>query len=195
MKRTNTITALILEYFKAHANEELDHGPVVDWVTEQWKINNSTSPRDPWRAIRTLYQKGILIKVREGVYKYDPKKIKHNELLYFDEKTKHAILERDNYKCLVCGKSAADGITLVVDHIRPIDQGGTNDIDNGETLCSQHNLMKKNYSHREMLKKYVIIIYNNALKTNDDNMICFCKAIFDIYDRFGINGHIDRPDK
>lgn len=57
-----TISELILEYFKIHPNKNLPHGPVVDWVTEQWLKKHRTPPRDPWRGIRKLHQEGTLIK-------------------------------------------------------------------------------------------------------------------------------------
>ena len=50
--------ALFKEYFKNHPNEELNHGPVVDWVTDQWLKDHDLPPRDLWRAIRKLHQEG-----------------------------------------------------------------------------------------------------------------------------------------
>lgn len=35
-KKFKTIADLIIEYFSEHPNEELQHGPVVDWVEEQY---------------------------------------------------------------------------------------------------------------------------------------------------------------
>ena len=40
-----TINQLIMEYFTNHPNEELEHGPVVDWVTEQRIKEYGTPPR------------------------------------------------------------------------------------------------------------------------------------------------------
>lgn len=78
-----TVNQLIMEYFTAHPNEELEHGPVVDWVTDQWLKEHTTPPRDPWRAIRALHQQGVLIKVRKGVYKYDSHGVTLRELKDF----------------------------------------------------------------------------------------------------------------
>ena len=39
-----TLKDLIMEYFKAHPNEDLSHGPVVDWVTEQWLKDHKSPP-------------------------------------------------------------------------------------------------------------------------------------------------------
>lgn len=68
-----SISDLIIEYFKLYPNKELPHAPVVDWVEEQYIKLYNKKPRDTWRAIRKLHQEGYLIKVKKGVYKYDPK--------------------------------------------------------------------------------------------------------------------------
>ena len=189
-----SISDLIVEYFKKHPNEDPKHGPIVDWVTEQYLKTHSEPPRDPWRAIRKLYQEGKLIKIKKGVYRYDPENVKNVELFDFTPDVKEAIFKRDNYRCVVCGRGRRDGVEICADHIRPKDKGGDNSIDNGQTLCMEHNLIKKNYSQTEAGKRYFIKIYEQAVAKGDDRMIKFCKDIFNIYDKHGINGHIKRPN-
>ena len=189
-----TIRELVTAYFEAHPNEELSHDPVVDWVTEQYLKEHDNPPRDPWRVIRQLHQKGQLIKVRTGVYKYDPDYVHEVELFEFSVRAKEAILARDNYRCVVCGRGREDGVTLTVDHIVPKDKGGTNTLKNAQTLCSQHNLMKKNYSQTEAGKRYFIKMYETAVANQDKKMIAFCRAVFDVYDEHGIDLQIARPD-
>ncbi len=189
-----TIEGLVMEYFENHPNQELSHGPVVDWVTEQYLEEHDNPPRDPWRVIRQLHQKGQLIKVRTGVYKYDPDYVHEVELLEFSARDKEAILARDSYRCVVCGRGREDGITLTVDHIIPKDKGGTNTLKNAQTLCSQHNLMKKNYSQSEAGKRFFIRMYETAVSIQDDKMMAFCRAIFDAYDEHEVDFHIARPD-
>ena len=92
-----------MEYFKAHPKQDLAHGPVVDWVEEQYVNLTGNKPRDTWRAIRKLHQQGELIKVRKGIYRYDPAKVHNEELLDFPENVKQAIFKKDNYRCVVCG--------------------------------------------------------------------------------------------
>jgi len=188
-----TISDLIMEYFQKHPKKELEHGPVVDWVEEQYKKLYGKKPRDTWRAIRRLYQEGILIKVQKGVYKYDPDLIKNKELYEFPPNIKEAIFRRDNYKCVVCGRGREDGVEIHADHKIPLDKGGTNTIDNGQTLCSEHNLLKKNYSQTEFGKRFLIKLYKEAIQKNDKRIIKFCKEIFDVYDKYGVNSHIRRP--
>jgi len=106
-----SISELIMEYFVKHPHQELEHSPVVDWVTKQWLKEHDTPPRDPWRAIRKLHQDGKLIKVKKGIYKYDPHLINKVTLWDFPLKVKKEILERDNYRCVVCGRGKEDGVS------------------------------------------------------------------------------------
>ena len=190
-----TIKELVIEYFMKHPKKDIPHGPIVDWVTEQWLNEHDTPPRDPWRTIRKLHQEGKLIKVKNGVYKYDPDYISDAKLWEFPPEIKKAILKRDGYRCVVCGRGIKDGVELVVDHIKPKDKGGKNDIDNGQTLCMEHNLMKKNYSQTEAGKRYFIRMYEKAIANNDKRMIKFCECVFECYDMHEINSHIPRPDR
>ena len=189
-----TIRELVLDYFENHPNEELPHGPVVDWVTEQYEKEHGSPPRDPWRSIRQLHQDGKLIKVKKGVYKYDPSYVHEVATFEFSPQDKDAIFERDGHRCVVCGRGAKDGVELNADHIKPKDKYGTNTIDNGQTLCTQHNLLKKNYSQTEAGKRYFIKVYETAVKNQDEKMIAFCQAVFDVYDEHDVDRHITRPD-
>ena len=59
-------------------------------------------------------------------------------------KNRLKILKRDNYKCVICGRSPAThaGIFLHIDHIQPFSKGGSNEINNLRTLCHKCNLGK-----------------------------------------------------
>lgn len=184
-----------MEYFFKHPQEDMPHGPVVDYVSERYLKLYNRMPRDPWREIRRLYQEGILIKVKKGIYRYDPEFEEHRELYEFPEDIKKAIFERDNYKCIVCNRGREDGVEIHADHKIPLDKGGTNTIENGQTLCSEHNILKKNYSQTEFGKRLIINIYKDAVKINDQRIINFCKEIFDVYNKYEINSHIERPNK
>lgn len=190
-----SISELIMEYFQKHTKQDLKHGPVVDWVTKQYMKDNPEPPRDPWRAIRKLHQEGKLIKVDKGIYRYDPDHINEFELFDFPPGIKEAIFKRDNYKCVVCGRGRKDGVEICADHRKPKDKGGDNSVDNGQTLCMEHNLMKKNYSQTEAGKKYFIKLYEQAVANSDRRMADFCKCIFECYDFHRVNGHIKRPDR
>ena len=58
------------------------------------------------------------------------------------QKLRISILNRDNHKCLWCGRSAVDGVTLDVDHVIAEYWDGKTEEDNLGTLCSHCNRAK-----------------------------------------------------
>lgn len=59
---------------------------------------------------------------------------------------RYKVLERDGYKCVICGNSPAfgNGIRLHIDHIIPYSKGGETVFTNLQTLCQPCNLGKGN---------------------------------------------------
>jgi len=62
------------------------------------------------------------------------------------------VLQRDNWRCVACGRSADDGIILHVDHIIPRSKGGKDEIDNYQTLCHICNIGKSNKDETDLRK-------------------------------------------
>ena len=145
----SSIDACIRDYFEKHPDQDIDHGQVVDFVNEHFD-----KARDPWRNIRQLYQKGFLIKVKKGVYRRPEGYKGKKKLAPFSPSVKEAIFKRDNYRCVVCGHGKQDGYEIHADHIRPQNEGGKSTLENGQTLCSEHNLMKKRYGTTDFLGRY-----------------------------------------
>jgi len=194
--KNKSISDLIIEYFKEHPSEDLSHGPVVDWVEEENKKIYGRKPRDTWRAIRKLHQEGVLIKVKKGVYKYDPNYVSKKELDDFTPELKRLILERDGYKCIICGRTEKEGYELHVDHILPKDKGGKATLENGQTLCSICNFRKKNYNQTESGKRMFIRLWETAKRLGDDKTQKFCEEILITYEKYNVNGHIEwKKDK
>jgi hypothetical protein len=53
------------------------------------------------------------------------------------------VFQRDSFACCLCGRDARDGVKLEVDHIAPIVRGGSNAMDNLQTLCWDCNRGKR----------------------------------------------------
>lgn len=175
---------LLMEYFKKNPKRDINHPEIVDWATEEWKKRTGEVFRDPDRSIRKLHQNGFLIKVKKGIYRYDPDFVKiRNDLEDFDSKTKKAILERDNYTCILCGKGKKEGAELHIDHIKPKDWGGKATIDNGQTLCSACNILKKRYGVNDLLRKYSKKMLKIAIENNDGPMISFFNDIINVIEK------------
>lgn len=72
--------------------------------------------------------------------------IKHKTSRNINLRLRYKVLKRDNFKCVLCGRSPAKDINieLHVDHIIPYSKGGETIIENLQTLCSECNLGKSN---------------------------------------------------
>ena len=190
-KKLQTQIDLLMEFYKKHPNRDVSHPEIVDWVTKEWKKRTGEPFRDPDRGIRSLHQQGYLIKIKKGVYRYDPNKVKQRQLEDFSAKKKQAILKRDGYRCVICGRGEKEGMELHVDHIKPKDLGGKAVIDNGQTLCSQHNFLKKNMKQTEAGKKMFIRLYELAKKEDNKKLKKFAADVLKVYEFHDINGHIE----
>lgn len=66
------------------------------------------------------------------------------ERLKMTNSMRYDVLRRDNFKCVICGRTQKDGIKLHVDHIFPVSKGGQTVLTNLQTLCEECNVGKSN---------------------------------------------------
>ena len=68
----------------------------------------------------------------------------HNTSRDINLRLRFKVLQRDHFKCCICGASPAkdSSVELHVDHIKPWSEGGETVSDNLQTLCSKCNLGK-----------------------------------------------------
>lgn len=59
-------------------------------------------------------------------------------------KLRRDVFVRDNFRCLWCGRSMADGVKLHADHVFPESLGGETTFENLGTLCEECNISKSN---------------------------------------------------
>ena len=69
------------------------------------------------------------------------------------EAVRFQVISRDGHKCLSCGLTQHDGAVLEVDHIIPVSLGGSDALDNLQTLCDRCNRGKSNRDDRDLRKK------------------------------------------
>lgn len=181
---------LLLTYFQNNQDRDISHPEIVDWATKEWEKLTGKVFRDPDRGIRTLHQKGYLIKINNGIYRYDKNFILRKDLEDFTPRLKEEILKRDEYKCVICGMGVKEGVKLHIDHIKPKDLGGKATLENGQTLCSKHNFLKKNLKQTETGKKMFLRMLEEAKSADQQELINFLEDILKIYEKHNINGHI-----
>lgn len=70
--------------------------------------------------------------------------IKHKTKRDINLRLRFKVMQRDNFKCCICGASPAKdpSVELQIDHIIPWAKGGETTIDNLQTLCTKCNLGK-----------------------------------------------------
>ncbi|MGL5796238.1 MAG: HNH endonuclease [Waterburya sp.] len=98
------------------------------------------------RLIRGLIRESIIASSPKAkrTKKIKPKaKITQKNSRHIPKTIRVDVLRRDNYRCVFCGISAKKA-ELQIDHIIPFSQGGSNTIDNLQTLCSDCNQGKSN---------------------------------------------------
>ena len=181
----------IFQYYKNNPNQDIKHKEIISKILDDYKKEYNKELADPDRAIRTLYEEGKLIKIKKGVYRYDPDFVGISQATTFSENLKKKIFERDNYRCVICGQGKNEGLEIHADHIKPRSQGGLNTLENGQTLCSRHNMLKKNLQQTETGKKMFIRLYELAKQEQDEQLKKFTKEILELYKKYNINGHID----
>lgn len=76
----------------------------------------------------------------------DTKNIGHKTKREISLRLRFRVMQRDNFKCCICGRSPSTtpGLELHIDHIKPWSKGGETVIDNLQTLCIDCNLGKSN---------------------------------------------------
>ncbi len=85
---------------------------------------------------------------------------------------RYDILNRDGFRCVICGASANEGARLHVDHIVPIAKGGKSISSNLRTLCERCNIGKsdkletKNYTEKNISKENSDSLNLNAIRPN-----------------------------
>ncbi|MCL0091946.1 HNH endonuclease [Dehalococcoidales bacterium] len=126
----------ILEYLKEHVGK---------WVHNQ-ELRDFSGLNDVPRTVRLLRQEGWQIDIRGDGYVMLTsleKGVARGVRKAVSEKVRYQVFNRDTFRCRACGRGADDGVKLTIDHIIPVDWGGTNDMSNLLTLCEECNRGKK----------------------------------------------------
>lgn len=181
MLKKKNISRIIKEFFDKNPNRDITQSEVVDHV-----FKFIPKARDPWRSVRKLYEEGYLIQVRKGIYKRIPGYKGQSSDKPFPPEIKEAIFQRDNYRCAVCGNGRHNGYEIHADHIRPRSKGGQSTLENGQTLCSDHNILKKNYGTVDFFKKYSEKMLKRAQKLKDRKTEAFFKEILKVVEKYNL---------
>lgn len=128
---------------KVLQNEERKQGvPVTEIRIALTKKYTSPQGRNHYQETMLFYMneiKSCIYQSYSEEYKKADKKYQRKALT---ASLRYDILKRDGFRCVLCGRTPKDGITLHVDHILPVSKGGLTEPSNPRTLCSICNLGK-----------------------------------------------------
>lgn len=128
---------------KVLQNEERKQGvPVTEIHIALTKKYTSPQGRNHYQETMLFYMdeiKSCIYQSYSEEYKKADKKYQRKALT---ASLRYDILKRDGFRCVLCGRTPKDGITLHVDHILPVSKGGLTEPSNLRTLCSICNLGK-----------------------------------------------------
>lgn len=92
----------------------------------------------------SLVQEQPCIDINKDIPAKEKNDVPHKTSRDINLRLRFRVMQRDNFKCRICGASPAKDptIELHIDHIIPWSKGGETLIDNLQTLCSKCNLGK-----------------------------------------------------
>lgn len=184
----------VRSYFLQRPMQVISHTKAKEDLETAYLTVMGKRLEDSDRAIRKLHGDGFLEKVAKGQYMYNPETSGKVEFDEFTSAEKKTILERDGYKCVICGLGRENGLDLHIDHIKPRSLGGQGTVENGQTLCAPHNFLKKNLSQTETGKKIFIrllgLVQESESEPNASNLESFLIEVLKVYEKHGIDGHI-----
>ena len=186
-------TDFVLDWFKKNPNRSVGHAESKRSIEDAYFAEYGRRLEDSDRAIRRLAQEGKLIKERKGVYRYDPDHAEGKINLHdFDATTRRKVLERDGFRCVVCGLGKDDGVELQVDHRIPKEKGGEGSLVNGQTLCGAHNYQKKVLSQTSFGRKHFAnwrrdLMLDQSGSRERERLLLFCNQILALYDQHQID--------
>lgn len=112
---------------------------------ERWLDYVGVDKRSKGDAFRLAVSRG-----RVNWHKKDPDLLARRKRIggYAGARLRYAVLERDKFACVVCGSTAREA-PLEVDHVLAIVLGGTNDMENLQTLCEICNVGKQRQKNEQ----------------------------------------------
>ncbi len=143
----------IMAYFKQRPKQALAYDDWTDELAREYKSLTGNTARHFRSIVRRLSGEGKLLKVKNGVYMYDPDSSPAPQLPKFTAAQKRQIKERDKYQCVFCGMGRREGFNLYVGFLFSDKPNRASDISNGATFCSRHRINSSGNSLKELLMK------------------------------------------
>lgn len=140
--RLNPVTEFVVEMHVTYTSPQGRNSYYNDAFFNEQNVQNCISEINRQKLLKLEREKYEQEKIAERERKKALRPIHEVERSKLTKKLRYEILERDGYKCVLCGRTVKDGAILHIDHITPISKGGKTIPENLRTLCSDCNLGK-----------------------------------------------------
>ena len=129
--------------------------PSIDDLKKYNKLNGTTITHDAYSRRWGSYKNFITLFARYKMGQISKEQLNgevrgRNKRTPISARLRAEVFQRDGWKCTDCGVSAKDGAKLHVHHMVPASAGGTNEISNLTTNCSECNLGKSDQIQRHL---------------------------------------------
>ena len=181
-----TVKGACLKILIDNKNNSLAVADICNKADELLKNFGIKPFKDRGRDVRSLNANGLIISTKKGYYMFTGE-FGENVGEFFTPKLREKILKRDNYKCQSCGMGNKRSRDLVADHIIPRPKNGKATYENGMTLCTRCNNIKRDYGGLSFGKKMFEKHLTLAEKKNDINHINFLKEVLGVFKKFNQN--------
>lgn len=121
-------------------NEPVHKNILIGILAKEWDIGIIYVEK----LIKQLKEKGVIfeptrdrLQIVDNFHCFENKKVRKT----LTKSIRHEVFKRDNYRCVECGATNKDTV-LHVDHIIPFSKGGSDELDNLQTLCESCNISK-----------------------------------------------------
>ena len=117
--------------------------PVIDTQVLCRVSYHSPLGRNSYSNEKVFSYEQIKTYIEKEKQRQNEKDTVHYQRKLMTDSLRYDVLKRDAFRCVICGRTARDGVKLHVDHIRPVSKGGKTELNNLRTLCDACNMGKR----------------------------------------------------